>query len=653
MCGIFGRFAWNGSAADIDVLSGLVDELTHRGPDAGGYWTEGPFYLGHRRLAILDLTEAGRQPMASPGGRYVVTFNGEIYNFLELARELETLGYAFHSRSDTEILVAGWQEWGEGVVSKLTGMFAFAIADRQRHELFLARDRFGEKPLFYRESNGEVIFASELRAISGYVSASHREVDLDALAGYLCLNYVPGRRSLLQGVSRLAPGSVRHYRADGTIAERSYWQPHAETSDLARRGSLDDVLKELRNRLDRAVGLALRSDVPVALFLSGGIDSSLVAESAVRQGTLRSAFCLDVTEASFSEWDNAKFVADRLGLELVRVSLRETALDDFFDVVGHADDPLADSSALAVWCLAQATAQQYKVAVSGDGGDELFGGYLTYKASALHRSVTTRLGRLPRQWLASRSPPGRANETKVSTGYKLLRFLRAADLPVSQAHFSWNGAWMPEQAAALVGSADARAACLGALARLAASHRLTARPRLTELQLTDAAEYLPNDILAKVDRMTMAHSLESRAPLLNQELAELAFATTARFEQTPLQKPKRLLRLLADRAFGPRVSRAKKQGFSIPVHSWLRGRGRPMVEDLLSRRSLARLPFLDADEVSRVKDRFLQDGEPLGFEMWGLAVLVAWHRTRVVSSPITRRQGTNLFRVELSPLNPR
>ncbi|MBX3191927.1 MAG: asparagine synthase (glutamine-hydrolyzing) [Labilithrix sp.] len=649
MCGVFGRFAWSAAAPDVEALAARVSLLRHRGPDGGAYWSDGPFFLGHRRLAIIDLSDAGRQPMATPDGRLVVAFNGEIYNYVELREELRARGYAFRTSSDTEVLLHGYDAWGDDLPSHLVGMFAFALVDRRAGTMILARDRFGEKPLFCWEGAGEVLFASELAPIAAHLGDA-REVDLEALGGYLCLNYVPGRRTLLRGVARVAPGSVRKYGSSGLVFERRYHRPSPADDRDVDAGDLRAVLAKLRARLDDSVRVALRADVPLALFLSGGIDSSLVAESAVRQGRLERAFCVDIDEPSYSEWENAKWVASRLGVELTRVTLGPDVLDDFRSIVAHADDPNADSSAVCVWRLAQITARDFKVAVSGDGGDELFGGYLTYKATALHAAATSRMGAFARGLLASRAAGARAEETKVSTSYKLRRFLRAAALPPSEAHFTWNGAWLPDEAASLLSSDAAREMARGAIREVAGAHALRPRPSLRELQLADAAEYLPNDILVKVDRMTMAHSLESRAPLLHPDLASLAFAATSRFERSRLAKPKRLLRLLADEAFGPRVSAAKKQGFSIPIHAWLRDRpnGRALIDDLLSPRALGDLPFLDARAIARVRDRFVVGREPLGFEIWGLLVLVAWVRARVLSSAARDPGRHSLERVELA-----
>jgi asparagine synthase (glutamine-hydrolysing) len=645
MCGIFGALSLGTRPLDVGRLAAATDLLAHRGPDGGGYWAEGPFFLGHRRLSVIDLSPDGAQPMALAERGLVITYNGELYNYRELRDDLRARGHRFATSSDTEVLLHAWAEWGDAMLGRLRGMFAFAIADRREECLFLARDRFGEKPLFVHETPERVLFASELRAIAAVLD--ERSVDATALGEFLCLNYVPGNASMLAGVSRLPPGTHRRYSRAGSTSRRWYTPGSAVVSVPTR---LEPTLAELRARLDDATRIALRADVPVALFLSGGLDSSLTAESAVRQGRLEDAFCLDVAEASYSEYEGASFVAERLGLKLHRVILGPEVLDELPRIVEHADDPLGDSSALAVWCLARQAARSFKVVISGDGGDELFGGYLTYKATRLFsRSVASAPGVL-RTALARGAAHLRPGAGKVTRTYAAMRFLRAARLPPAEAHFTFNGAFMPEAAAELVKGAAAQSSAREAIARMRRRHRLSSRPTLLELQRADAADYLPNDILTKVDRMTMAHGLESRAPLLDVALADFAMPASSRHRGSPLAPPKRLLRALADRIYGPRVSRAKKQGFSIPVHRWLRDHGRALVGDLLSRASVDRIASLDAGAVENVRDRFL-GGEQLGFEIWGLLVLVAWHRARVARAPEldARRSLANLTRMEVRP----
>ena len=609
---------------DIAPLLHATNYLTHRGPDSGSWWSENQYFFGHRRLSIIDLAH-GQQPMGSTDKRYVIAFNGEIYNYIELRKELEKLGHSFHTRSDTEVILEGYRRWGNEVCKRLTGMFALAIADRKEGGLFLARDRFGEKPLFIMETNDAVTFSSELGAFC-CLPNYQGEINLTALGGYLCLNYVPGADTLVKGIKKLPTATWRQYSADGRVEEKTYWHPPFSCRNEA---SLEDNVERTGTLLDEGTKLALRSDVPVTIFLSGGIDSSLIAASAKKQSDIQHAYCLDFTEPSYSEYANAKHVADSLNLELRRVPLTAHAIEDFLPIVERLDDPLADSSALAVWTLARETAKDYKVVLSGDGGDELFGGYLTYKATALHSQLLSHLPHPVRRLLAGLSSYIPVSSTKVSASYKARRFLRAADLSPAEAHFTWNGTWLPREAGTFFADEASGTLAQGALNAIIKRYDIPAHPALQDLQRADIAEYLPNDILTKTDRMTMAFGLESRAPFLYPSLAEHAISLPEHHKLPPGGKPKHALRQLAENTFGPRVSTAKKQGFSIPVHNWLRKQARPIMEDLLSPSRLQDLPFLNAARVTEVMNIHTSGKAALGFELWGLMVLSAWYRARI------------------------
>ena len=304
-------------------------------------------FLAHRRLSIIDLN-TGAQPMFSADGRYVITFNGEIYNYVELREELRADGAEFRTASDTEVILAGYARWGVEVAAKLEGMFAFAVYDRCERTTYLARDRFGEKPLLLAQPDGGIAFASELSPLAA-LGVGGREIDLEALAPYLCLNYVPGTRTMLRGVTRVAPAEWRLYGSDGLQQRARYWSPPAAPRDT--RLTNGELLDELQIRIDRAVRLTLRSDVPVGLLLSGGVDSSCIAQSAARLGRLQQAFCVDVAAGGFSEWNAAAHVATRIDVGITRVPFDASVLREFIDVTRHLDDPLADSSAMAVWPL--------------------------------------------------------------------------------------------------------------------------------------------------------------------------------------------------------------------------------------------------------------------------------------------------------------
>jgi asparagine synthase (glutamine-hydrolysing) len=644
VCGLVGFFAHEGDAPHRPLWPDLVNHLRHRGPDAGSYWADGPFFLGHRRLSILGLA-SGHQPMATSDGSLVVILNGEIYNFVELRAELEGLGHGFRTDSDTEVLLHGFRAWGEDLPRRLIGQFAFALADRRRRQLFLARDRFGEKPLFVLRAPGYVAFASELRPLAALPDLDRR-LDIRALGGYLSLNYVPGDDTLLAGVGRLPPATQGTFTPEGERLVR-YWDPPQAAGEAPR--GMDEALEQWRPLFDQSVRLAMRADVPVGILLSGGMDSALVAESAVRQGNLNCAYFLDFEDRQWSERDAARMVADRLGVPLECATLTSDALHDFLSVVAHADDPLGDSSALAVWTIARLAARRNKVVLGGDGGDELYGGYLTYQASRIHAAVISRLPSPLRGALAriGRTLPTR--DGKVSLSERARRFLRAADLPSGEAHLTWNGTWLPNEAASMVRPGDAREIVRQALPALAKRTGLGGTVGLRRFQLADIAEYLPNDILAKVDRMTMAHGLEARAPFLNHELAAWALMMPERLAVAPGGELKALLRAAARRIFGPAIADRPKRGFSIPVNSWIRGPLAEVIRDLLDPRSVEALGVLDPAAVSAALGDHLSRRRNLGFEIWGLAVVVAWHRIRVARRP-DAPQGIEAPRALVFPL---
>ncbi len=629
MCGITGIFSFNGLPPFREKWAEFVNHLAHRGPDEGAWWADGPFFFGHRRLSVLDISGGG-QPMATADGALVVTFNGEIYNYVELREELKNLGYIFRSNSDTEVLLHGYHAWKEQLPERLTGMFAFAIADRRKKEMFLARDRFGEKPLLIMHTSKYVAFSSELRSLAAFPDLS-RTVDIEALGGYLSLNYVPGSATLMKGIERIPPSSWKLFSLNEE-KQGVYWSP-PDKPDTDQTLSSDEAGEVLQHHLDCSVRIAMRSDVPVGIFLSGGIDSSLIAESATRQGNISTAYVVDFEEESYSEYDAARFVADKLGIPLERIILTQKDLKDFFQLVLHADDPLADSSALAVWTLSRFAARQSKVVLGGDGGDELFGGYQTYLATLLHQKVMSRLPVYLRKLIAAAGPHIPTNERKVSFSYKLRRFLRAADLSSGQAHFTWNGTWLPKEAASLVQPEHCRDIVLSQLPDRVRYFGLEEKPGLLQLQLADIAEYLQNDILIKADRMSMAHGLEIRSPYLQHPLAEWALSRPDWQKIGPRGRLKSLLRHLADKKFGKTIADRPKQGFSLPIHAWVRGALSQVALDLLSSESLKSIEFLNSVKIREIVDAHFLKQRSYGFELWGLMVLVAWYRMRIMSPP--------------------
>ncbi|WP_338186393.1 asparagine synthase (glutamine-hydrolyzing) [Thalassospira tepidiphila] len=630
MCGIFGRFSRSANLGNLENLCSATNYLTHRGPDGGGYWSEGHWFFGHRRLSIID-PKLGVQPMATDDLRYVVVFNGEIYNYRELSEQFSKDGFNPKTTSDTEVLLEAWRRWGTGVCDHIDGMFAFAIADREKQSIFLARDRFGEKPLFIQETADGLTFSSEFGAFQ-CLDNYDPELDLAGLGSFLCLNYVPGDKTLVDGIRKLAPGSWLELTSQGTRSGR-FWSPEKNVRSAL---SFSEAKQKAQRLIDEGTRLALRSDVPVTLFLSGGIDSTLVAESAVRQGNIRKAWCLDMRQEGFSEYPMASKVGEALGIEVEPVAFSSEIMNDFAQLASRQDDPMADSSALAVWALAQQVSKEYKVALGGDGGDELFGGYLTYRATRLQSALTRFMPRPVRNLLASSGDWLPVTPGKVTTSYKAWRFLRAFGLDPAEAHYTWNGTWLPNEAVQLLADRRAAAFAADALSRLKTAHDLKTSPSILDLQKADISEYLPNDILTKTDRCSMAWGLEARSPLLYRPLAEFGLSLPDSQKFRPFGAQKRLLRELVRDRFGSAVSHAKKQGFSIPVHHWLRNEARSITEDVLSPERLGSLWFLDAERVIDVKNRHMSGKAQYGFELWGLMMLVLWFENRFTMKNFVR-----------------
>jgi len=625
MCGIFGQFSNGLLPNSIEDLCSATNYLMHRGPDDGSFWSENGIFLGHRRLSIID-PKLGAQPLASSDGRYVIIFNGEIYNYHALKLELESLGYNFSTKSDTEVIVAGYSLWSENICNKLIGMFAFAIFDRHKNSLFLSRDRFGEKPLYIQKLNSSITFSSEIGAFCQLASYSPT-LNYPALKHYLSLNYVPGNQTLIEGFERFPPATWRRY-TETKIEEGKYWSPSLDETHINL--SYEDALTELRKVIDKSIRESLTSDVPVTLMLSGGIDSSILAESAARQKGVTEAYCLDVEGVTYSEYPAASYVAKKLGLKLNRIPFNETAMMDFFSIANHLDDPLADSSAIAVWQVAKAISKDYKVVIGGDGGDELFGGYLTYPATLLHQKITSCVPAAILRSIAKISQHLPVSAKKVSASYKLKRFLRASAFPSNEAHHTWNGSWLPADASRLLANCEGQPNLVDAFSSFTGQNGISNNLTLLDLQMADLENYLPNDILTKIDRTTMAFGLEARSPFLSPEIANFALSLPAQFKLRRNGQTKPLLRSLATNLFGGNIGYAKKQGFSIPIHSWLRGIGRPIMNELLSEKVLHDLPFLDYAVIKEAKSAHLDHKEQIGFELWGLMVLVTWYRSRIL-----------------------
>jgi asparagine synthase (glutamine-hydrolysing) len=613
MCGICG-IAANGAPPNVEAVRRMNGRLVHRGPDSDGVFAGERVALAMRRLSIIDL-EGGDQPIANEDGSVVVVQNGEIYNYRELRAELERRGHRFRTHSDTEVLVHLYEEHGEAFVERLRGMFAFALWDGRERRLLLGRDRFGIKPLYYRHEGGTLSFASELKALLEQPGFS-REIDPRAVAAFLAFNSIPAPLTVFAEARKLPPGTLANWR-DGELAQRRYARPTPVAAGETRRRPESALAAELRETLRDSVRAHLVADVPVGVLLSGGVDSAgLAALAAGEQAEPVKTFSVGFEEASFDELDRARVVAKRYRTEHHEIVLRPDAVELFPKLVEAFDEPFGDSSALPTYLVSELAAGEVKVALSGEGGDELFGGYYTYVADLL----APRIGRLAAlaSPLIERLP---SSSGKVSFDYKAKRFARGAKLPPLERHHAWKEIFSRELQTALLDGRDTGWDPVD-LYRERYAETSGAEP-LARLQDVDLGIYLVDDLLVKTDRSSMAHSLELRVPFLDNEVAAKALGLATPLKVRGLAK-KRLLR----RALAPLLPKAvlqgPKQGFSIPVAAWLRGPLQGFARETLSAGTLSRQGWLDPATVTHLLDRHCAGQEDLSRQLWGLIAFTLW-----------------------------
>ena len=617
MCGICGIVSSNGPA-DPDRLAAMSAKLVHRGPDSDGIFAEGHAALAARRLAIIDL-QTGDQPITNEDSTIYVVQNGELYNYRELRAELERAGHRFRTHGDTEVLLHLYEQEGLEFARRLRGMFAVALWDAPRRRLVLARDRYGIKPLYYRaDSSGGLEFASELRALP------RGEIDLDALEAFLAFNSIPAPLTIFRDARKLPPGHLLVWEAGETRVER-FARPAPAAVDDLRDDDEAELIEELRARLRDSVRAHLVSDVPVGVLLSGGIDSSaLTALAAQESDEPVRTFSIGFEERSFDELGDARLVAERYGTQHRELVLRPDAALLLPALAEAFDEPFADSSALPTYLVSQLAAQDVKVALSGEGGDELFGGYYTYVADqlALRTGVAARLARP----LVERLPTSTA---RASFDYKAKRFVRGAHLPPLERHHAWKEIFSPEARAELTGRRHGFDPVDLYRARFAETEG--AEP-LARLQDVDLGIYLVDDLLVKTDRASMAHSLEARVPFLDPAVTNFAAALPAKHRVHGLRK-KVLLRKAVAPLVPREIVRGKKRGFSIPAAAWLRGELEPFARETLSAETLRRQGYFRPEAVTALLDRHVAGKEDLSRQLWGLLAFTLWHEHHVEREP--------------------
>lgn len=622
MCGIAGRINYRtGAPVRAEGMAGMCHLTRHRGPDAQGVWTDGHVGLGHRRLAVIDLSEAAGQPFHSVDRQLTIVFNGEIYNFEAIRRELEKRGCAFATHSDTEVILQAYRVFGTGCLTHFRGMFAFAIWDHQAQRLFAARDRVGKKPLYYREDADGFAFASEPKAFLAETSF-RAEPDAAALGDYLSFQYVPAPASAFRGLKRLPPG---HYLIleNGRLQIERYWRLRfAPKLSMTNEEAEAEVLERLRE----AVRLRLISDVPLGAFLSGGVDSSLIVALMAEVGSGPvNTFSIGFEEPEYNELPFAKRVAEHLGTRHHELVVRPDAVGILPRLVWHYNEPYADSSAVPTFYVAEMARKHVTVALNGDGGDEAFAGYDRYAASL----VASRIDHLPpavRRTSARAARVLRGGPPR-SLRNRLVRFAEAAADSRERRYARWmfhfdqaqkQELCTPEFLAAS-GARDSTDALAAAFAESEATSFLDT------LQDVDIRTYLPDDLLVKVDIATMAFGLESRSPLLDHEVLECAVRLPESYRLQGLQK-KRLLRQIARRYVPADVIDRPKAGFGVPIDRWFRNELRDLTHDVLLGSRMRERGYFHQPVIARYVAEHEQGLRNWHYQLWNLLMFELWHR---------------------------
>ncbi len=615
MCGIVG-FTHKQWVPDSDRIQRAAATILHRGPDKQGVFQSSVCSMGATRLKIIDL-EGGDQPIFSGDGDVAIVFNGEVYNHHELRLELEELGHRFHSHCDTEVVLHAFLEWDTRCFARLRGMFAIALWTKSTKRLVLARDRMGIKPLYFARRGNDLFFGSELKAILIHPEIERR-LNLDGLDCYLSLNYVPCPLTLVEGIEKLPPGYWLEWR-DGQVSTDSYWRlPIGPVRDW----TMESAREELDALLRQSIREHLVSDVPLGMWLSGGIDSSTILHYAATESRLPlKTFSISFQGRSFDETAYIREVAEQYQTDHEELDLNPEvdlrgAIEAF---VYYSDEPSADAGALPVWFLSKLSRTKTTVSLSGEGADELFGGYLTYRANRL--SALAR--RIPRQALALALRGLQAwpvSDEKISFEYQLKRFLEGSLLSPDRAHVFWNGTFSEAQKRDLL-----RVELPPALNRILGELRdqSAGRDDLAPYLWFDQRYFLPDDILNKADRMSMAHSLEVRPPFLDHRIVEFAASLPSSLKIRGSRQKVILKELMRDK-LPPSVLRRKKVGFDIPAHDWLRGCLRPLMMEVLMDGASEHAGLFRREVIETYIRQHQERKINIGYHLWGLMVLFLW-----------------------------
>ncbi len=644
MCGIAGIIGPD-IKADAEAAAGLIARMcgviSHRGPDDEGHYVTDEVAIGMRRLAIIDVA-TGRQPISNEDGSVWIVFNGEIYNHHELRRELIERGHQFTTRSDTETIVHLYEEEGERCVERLRGMFGLAIWDWRNRSLFLARDRAGKKPVHYALIGDTLVFGSEIKSLLQY-SKLTREVNHEALSDYLSFGYIPDPLTAFKGIYKLPPGHTLTFR-DRTIRTRQYWDfnyPEVSERNLGSGVTESDYIARLRELLAEAVRIRLESEVPLGAFLSGGIDSSTVVALMAREiGRPVQTFSIGFNESSFDELKYARLTAERYRTDHHEFIVTPEIARIVEEIVWHHDEPFADVSSIPTYIVSKMAREHVTVVLSGDGGDEVFGGYERYIIEEQRRRYEHIPGFIRRNLLLNLS-------RALPHGAYGKRFLGNIALDAGPRYVD-NIAYFNEEAKRNLLSPELWRALEG-YSSATAFERLYAAPssgsRVDHLMYLDSKTYLPGDILVKVDRMSMAHSIETRAPLLDHKLIEYAQTIPSSFKLRDLETKYIFKQAVLD-LVPPEIIDRPKKGFDVPIRHWFNHELREMLDDILTDSRTRSRGYFNHDAVIRILNDHRRGVRDQARHLWGLLILELWHRCFIDQKPETTFPGAKSLELE-------
>lgn len=627
MCGIVG-FTHRNWVPDSERIRSAAATLIHRGPDQQGVFETSTISLGAARLKIIDIA-SGDQPIISDDGDTVIAFNGEIYNHLELRAELEQLGHKFRTHCDTETVLHAFREWDTDCFARLRGMFGIALWTTSTRRLVLARDRMGIKPLYIARRGQDVFFGSELKAIFVHPEID-RQLSLNGLDCYLALNYVPSPWTLVEGIEKLPPATWFEWK-DGATRLQAYWTLPVPSP---REWTLPDACDTLDSLLRQSIREHLVSDVPLGMWLSGGVDSSTILHYAATESRSRlKTFSISFRGRSFDESSYIQQIVERYGTDHQQMDLNPEvdlagAVEEF---AYFSDEPSADAGALPVWFLSKLSREKTTVSLSGEGADELFAGYLTHRANELAQRARVLPNSFLRMALAvvGRWP---VSDEKISFEYKVKRFLEGATMDAARAHVFWNGTFSDREKRKLV-TADLPHALDKILWQC---RQLPANDPLSRHLWFDQRYFLPDDILNKADRISMAHSLEVRPPFLDHRIVEFSATIPSKFKLHGSRQKVLLKELMKDKLPAPVLRRAKV-GFDIPAHEWLRGPFRSLLTETLQSGAAEHAGLFRHSAITSLLDRHLNRRANVGYHLWGLMILFLWMkkwRIRSTSVPL-------------------